>query len=624
MKIKSTILLTLITVFAFSQEPEIVWQQCYDDTCYAEGAAGFAESDQGFLYTTHSHGCYFVPNYHGYTEIKLTEVDSVGNAIWEKCLGGSNDDYIAEFLKINDSTYFILGKTNSINGDIQSGNIGDYDVWLVKINDSGDILWEQTYGSTGTDTPANIIFLPDGGFIFTASVESNGNVSVNYGGTDIWICNCDKNGNIIWEKTIGSSGDDLAGDIMINSVGNIMVTGSVDTLDGNISCDTVKGNLDIIVAELNMQGDIIRQDCYGGSNRENSNKIIETGDGYVILGTTNSLDGDVSGFHCSDTTEQPNYWKNDIWIFKTDFNGNLIWQRALGGYDTEKATSVYITNGEDFIIFGNTESNNDGDVSGNHIIDYVTYDIWIVKISDDGQLIWQKCIGGDGNDEVKYKTSILKKGISDYIIFAKGTAHTAYDKECDKTKWMFEINPCPGYEPQKPDIPSGPDTVYSANHPQTTFTIEPPANAWTFNWKMEPDTAGELIGYGLYAEADWAPDFSGTVQLFAQSANYCGESQWSEPKTVSVFNTIGTDEYIANEVSLKVYPNPAKKFVVFELNKASRTIVIYNSTGTETARLQTTGNRTTWHTVNIKPGLFFYRVETEGKVLSGKIVIQNE
>jgi len=129
---------------------------------------------------------------------------------------------------------------------------------------------------------------------------------------------------------------------------------------------------------------------------------------------------------------------------------------------------------------------------------------------------------------------------------------------------------------------------------------------------------------------EWEPDFTGTASISAQSANYCGVSNWSEPKTVQVYNTIGVEEIPLNDGMLKVYPNPAKDFVVFDVQSSklgssklgSSVIKIMDVYGNEVDRLKITNEKTVWYTKDVTRGLYFYKIENGGDVLSGKIVVQ--
>ena len=150
---------------------------------------------------------------------------------------------------------------------------------------------------------------------------------------------------------------------------------------------------------MNAIGNIVWQKTFGGSRANIPYSIQQTNDnGYIVAGCTGSNDGDVSGYH----------GLYDYWIIKLDTDGNLIWQRTLGGKEMDMATSVQQTKDGGYIIAGMSNSN-DGDVTGNHGSD----DYWIVKLNTEGDIVWQKSLGGSKSDRA---TSIQQTTDGGYII----------------------------------------------------------------------------------------------------------------------------------------------------------------------------------------------------------------
>jgi hypothetical protein len=189
---------------------------------------------------------------------------------------------------------------------------------------------------------------------------------------------------------------------------------------------------------------------------------------------------------------------------------------------------------------------------------------------------------------------------------------------------------CPGYHPETPETPSGPDTICTQNQQEHTYTIPPPANAWTFEWQLEPDSAGTLTNYGLYAVVQWNQAYEGLAAISTRCANYCAVSNWSGPKYTEVQTCLGTEETPAENTALRVYPNPAKDYVVFEFDvqslmsevKGQTEIKIYDTFGREVSCLPVSRKKTVWLTKNMRSGLYYYKTEINGITLSGKVVLQ--
>jgi len=429
-------LLILLAINAYTQIPAILWQKCYGSP-ESDGSYGIVSKGDGLLIAIHLLDS--IPgatNYHGKGDIWIINTDSTGNIIWEKCFGGSRGDVPWKLIKKSEDEFFIFGVTASTDGDVQSGNNGYFDLWVVKINDQGDIQWEKTYGCIGHDYPRDMILTPDGGFVMIDRIGiGGGDVTHFYGVGDCWMAKCDSLGNIEWEKTLGNDGLDNCVSLTINSSGNIMMIGGAQKHGGLVECYPDGGYSDVWIVELDMQSNILAQYCYGGSDYDLGYKFIELDEGYVFLAVTYSNDGDVSGLH------GPPGYKSDIWVVRLNEQMEIIWQKCIGGYYGDHPN--YITQTEDggFVVIGPTYSNN-GDVSGNP-----SYPgnpaIWVVKLDSQGSIEWQKVYGGVGHDGLDNQHTVLKKSDYNYVIAASTNSSPSHDVQCEQfidfNAWIFEI-----------------------------------------------------------------------------------------------------------------------------------------------------------------------------------------
>src|SRR4030095_5416104 len=192
---------------------------------------------------------------------------------------------------------------------------------------------------------------------------------------------------IIWQKTLGGSATDAISlepytypvEILRtpDSLGFVVIT-STTSRDGDVTGS--HGRMDIWVIKMNFNGDTIWKKALGGTEYDYSQKSFVHSDGSItIFGFSESINGDVVGWHGN----------RDIWVVKLSSSGTLLWQRSLGGSAEDGLRSVEVLPDNSYIIAGYTFSNN-GDVSGNH----GSSDIWIVNLSSSGSLQWQKCYGG--------------------------------------------------------------------------------------------------------------------------------------------------------------------------------------------------------------------------------------
>ncbi len=323
---------------------------------------------------------------------------------WAHCYGGSSTEIMGEVRQVSDGGFIITGSTFSNATGNVGVNHGSYDVWVVRLTESGLLSWQRCLGGSDADHGESIQETADGGFILAGSTASNatGDVGINHGDRytyDAWVVKLAAAGNIEWQRCLGGTWHDYARSIQQTSDGGYIVAGYTSSADGDVSGN--HGGTDAWVLRLTREGGIDWQRCLGGTSLDYAYGIRQTADGgYICIGNTQSTDGDVSGNHGSD----------DVWVVKLTESGLLSWQRCLGGTGDEYGYDVRQTSDGGYILIGQTGSN-DGDVSGNHGSD----DVWVVKLTESGSLSWQRCLGGSSAEEA---SGIWAKSDGGYIIAA--------------------------------------------------------------------------------------------------------------------------------------------------------------------------------------------------------------
>jgi hypothetical protein len=321
--------------------------------------------------------------------------------IWQKCLGGSAWDYAESIQQTTDGGYIVAGRTASNNGNV-SGNHGNWDCWVVKLNVAGKIEWQKCLGGSSADYAYSAQETADGGYIVAGSTESSltGDVGSNHGGFDYWVVKLDGLGNIVWQKCLGGSSFEQAYSVQQTADGGYVVAGyTYSSLTGDVGSN--HGVSDFWVVKLDGLGNIVWQKCLGGSSFDEAHSIQQTADGgYIAAGYTWSNNGNVSGNHGV---------AYDYWVVKLDGLGNIVWQKCLGGNSYDWAESIQQTTDGGFIVAGRTYSSLTGDVGSNH----GDWDYWIVKLDGLGNIIWQKCLGGSSTD---YAYSVQQTADGGYIV----------------------------------------------------------------------------------------------------------------------------------------------------------------------------------------------------------------
>lgn len=308
---------------------------------------------------------------------------------WQKTYGGTGSDGLFSTCQTTDGGYIVSGSTYSVDGDMTE-NFGEGDGWLAKLDAAGNIEWQKSYGGNHDDLAYKVAQTPEGGYIFAGySQSTQDSFAVTHGGGDIWVVKTDALGNVQWQKLLGGSSYDWANDITLATDGGFVVAGQSLSQDGDITQS--HGGHDYWIIKLNPEGDIVWQKTYGGSLTDSAYGIENTNDGgYIVSGATESNDGDVTGFHY--TEDGP--ITLDAWILKLDTDGNLQWQKALGGYQDDMAYTIKQTADGGYITAAQTSSS-DGDVS----VAFGSFDSWILKLDATGNITWQKSLGGAGYDE---------------------------------------------------------------------------------------------------------------------------------------------------------------------------------------------------------------------------------
>lgn len=394
------------TIHASFQEvlPPGMWQRSLGGTKNDSSNEICQTYDGGFIILGHTlSNDSDVSGNHGNGDAWIAKVNPNGWLSWQNCIGGSNLDYGRSIKEVSDGNFILCGNTfsSSINSnDFEQEAVNYGDAWIAKINKTGGIIWKKILGGNNGDIFRSIIQTVDGGFAVLGNTSSSdGDIAFNNGGSDLWIVKLDETGEIEWQECLGGSGDEYGNSIHQTADGGYLLCGQTDSDDGDVSGthDTYYG--DMWIVKLSSNGTIEWQKALGGSMEDSAYSGMQTSDGgYIVAGMTGSDDGDVSGYH----------GYGDVWILKLDQTGSIEWENALGGTDTEAALSVFQSADGGYVVAGSTKSA-DGDVSGHKN----GFDVWLIKLSTLGKIIWEGCLGGTSDD---YGTSVIQTDDNDYVV----------------------------------------------------------------------------------------------------------------------------------------------------------------------------------------------------------------
>jgi len=279
---------------------------------------------------------------------------------------GSDDIEVGNTVhQCNDGGYVISGSTRSY------GN-GSHDLWLLKLNSEGVLVWDRTFGGSNIDYSNYVIETQDLGFVIVGYTHSYGN-----GQHDTYIIKTDPFGIAEWERVAGGSEDDVITEIQEVEGGYILV-GYTYSYGNGLS--------DVYLEKIDNEGNEIWLSTFGGANFDVCNSVQQHDDGsYILLGSTKSFG---SGDY-------------DIYLLKTDSLGNELWSKTYGSLGLDKGMSIRLTQDGGYIVLAETESFGQ------------TREVQLLKLFSNGDVEWNKLFGGANYDYGRFTNQTSDGG---YII----------------------------------------------------------------------------------------------------------------------------------------------------------------------------------------------------------------
>ncbi len=329
---------------------------------------------------------------------------------WDYSYGGYDSDFIIQLLATADGGFISAGQSLSDSGRYKSENnfasgSFTYDIWILKCDANGNKLWDKTLGGTDDDFFYQCINTADGGVLVTGSTRSplSGNITnAPRGIFDMYLVKLSSNGTIEWDKRYGGSAANSASHAIQLSDGGFLVAGSTSSPQGLDVSNVGYGAYDAWLVRLDSTGNKIWDKRYGGSEDESAIRILQhPGDGFLLV--TASL-SNISG-----VKTQNNYvtGKSDIWNVRIDTSGVIMWDKTIGSLEDDFGIDAKVTPDSNFIFTCINYANIGGDKTENT---YNVDDFWVIKTDSACVHLWDHSVGGDSNEDEGCTVTILQDG----------------------------------------------------------------------------------------------------------------------------------------------------------------------------------------------------------------------
>jgi hypothetical protein len=336
--------------------PVLTWQRVLDGTDCENGMEVIALPSGGYVAAGGvSIDCASCVDYF------LVKIDAEGELVWRKAFGGVAADYGRALTLTPDGGFLIAGSTYSFG-------VANSDVYFVKTDGEGNAQWENTYGGDKWETVHDVIATSDGGYAaagWTSSFDAPG-------GSQGYLVKTDANGNLEWQKLYGGAIHDSFNGLVELVGGGYVLFGKTNSWGA--------GWDDFYLVRVDSDGDVIWENAYGGPGNDLGYDVVATSDGIVACGWAGGGDNCPGQF--------------DVYLFKVDFEGNLLWENCYGGAGYDGCKMIAGTPDGGFVVCGHIQITGDGRSTG-----------YLIKTDGSGNLLWEKTLGDFSADLEAVSTS---------------------------------------------------------------------------------------------------------------------------------------------------------------------------------------------------------------------------
>jgi Secretion system C-terminal sorting domain len=517
---------------------------------------------------------------HGGIDFWILKVNDTGGIVWENSFGGSSDDVGYYLQKTHDGGFIAAGSSSSWDGDLASCLLPAYiKFWVVKLSDTGTLEWEGCYGGSNYSTAHCVQPTLDMNYVVFGESEDNDlEVTGHHGSSsfaDYWLIKISATGALIWEKSLGGTLSEHGKFVSTTTDGGYICIGSSNSNDGDVTGNHLNGTL----TSTDMW--VVKVDSLGNIQWQKSYGGSGEEIGYTILQTYDGGYVAVGTTNSLDTgTSQVVglHGAHDYWVVKLDDTGGITWQVCLGGSDDDLASNIQQTKDSGYVVIG-TSASTDGQVTHNH----GNNDMWIVKISKTGALQWEKSMGGSSVDYGCYVNPTPDSGYVT-IGFTNSNDSDVSGNHGDFDYWLVKLSACRL------------DSAIITATGSTMHTVMPYMHyQWFFN--------GTLITGAT--NPTYTATVNGTYEVNVSDSNECVASSHAYNLTTVKANSI------TENGNIYTAPNPTSD-LVYIIGKGYTSISVVNTVG---KILKTANNVSQVSIAEYPAGLYFIKLFDENGVL---------
>jgi hypothetical protein len=593
---KISFLLALVLLIAgttLEAQPDIIWTKVWDRSGSERLFDVRSLGEDGFIFAGISNG-----------DGWLIRTDAQGDTLWTQTYGGEGEDAFASVCTLGDTGFIVTGTTSSVPPEKAT------DVWLLRLATNGDTLWTRTYGGLDYEAAHCLHVSEDGAVIFGGEVS---------GSDDVWLIRTNLSGDTLWTRTYGTADKDWVRSVTMTPDSGYIFAGSVD---GSFEI----GGSDAWVIRTNADGDTLWTRTYGGPGYDNTTDVHVLDDGgFIFAGVTTERTG-------ADM---------DMWLVRTDMNGDTLWTRSIGGSGHDRGRSIEPADRGGFAIAGQTYQER---------IDQ--YNAWLVYTDSLGNVIRAPILS---NGDYDFFEVIQPTGDGGFILTG---ATRSYLSPSASDALAIRVRPVDNHQPQPFHL--------LAPAIESRIVCEPGPQGWVpinFAWSAAIDPDGDSTLYQFRTECDYQELFTDVdtrdtsiylIPLYAvllkqmatdsleviwdvSAWDSVGDHVFAQNAPISftlVFDYVGEVEYgggdLPNTYALHpAYPNPFNPTttIIYELPQAAQvTLTLYDLLGREVAPLvegyiQPGMHEVVWDGGSFPSGIYLAQLVTPGYSKTIKLVL---